>query len=210
MRVMATILAVCCMALPAMATMTATYGWEDGTSTVLGKYGEMDTYNVTAPDPVHGGAYSLKLVDQSTGDTTPLPGTPECFVAWVSGLTAGDTVTASIWRYDTTGSAAPSCRIWGAYGTPAARTGSAGGNNTNEGYGTVSGWDKLSYTWTISGTNTDLLVVVRTYSLDGDTVWVDDLTVEAPDTAKIVTVPEPATLALLAIGGLVALRRRRA
>lgn len=203
MRVMATILAVCCMALPAMAS-TVTYGWEDGVGTVLGKYGEMDAYNVAAPDPVNSGLHSLKLVDQSTKDAI---GTPESFVAWISGLQVGDTVTASFWRYDTTPTASPSCRIWGSWGTPDARLGSAGGNSD---YGAADGWGQLSNTWTAADGNTDLLIVVRTYSNDGDTVWVDDLTVEAPDTAKIVTVPEPATLALLAIGGLVALRRRRA
>ena len=55
--------------------------------------------------------------------------------------------------------------------------GSAGGNDA---YGDGLGWDFASWTWTIAG-HTGLVVEIRTYSNPGHTVWIDDLTVTAPD-----------------------------
>ena len=101
------------MLLPSIAygSQTRNYGWEDG-GTILGKYGNVDDYNVTAPDPVHGDTYSLKLIDQSSTG----PSTPQAYVAWVTGLQQDDQVDASFWRYDTSpGVSPPSCRIWGSY-----------------------------------------------------------------------------------------------
>lgn len=174
--------------LPAFA-VTAEYGWECG-GTVLSVYpeGYMEAFLAMSPDPVYAGVYSLKLVDQHPS------GTPQAYVAWIVGLTDGDEVTASIWRYDTTPDAAPSARIWGHYtltgGTIDDYAGSADGNTD---YGLGTGWDQTSYTWTFDsngGERDGLVVEIRTYSNPGDTVWVDDLSVTAPDGATIY-LPEP-------------------
>lgn len=186
MRTLLLVVATCLWALPALA-VTAEYGWECG-GTILGQYAEIEAFLVTAPDPVNTGVYSLKLVDQAP------TGTPQAYVAWIVGLTDGDVVTASIWRYDDTPDASPSSRIWGHYtltgGTIDDYAASAGGNSD---YGLGQGWDQTSYTWTFesnAGERDGLVVEIRTYSNPGDTVWVDDISVTAPDGATIF-LPQP-------------------
>jgi hypothetical protein len=163
----------------AFADNTETYGWE-GTRTVLGNYGDIICSIDT--DPVHGGSQSLKLVDDAAS------GTPQAYVAWIVGLSDGNQVTVSFWRYDTTPAAAPSCRIWGGWnndpGDINSYGGSAGGLTD---YGPGTGWDKVEYTWTIEGGHPGLVIQVRTYSSAGDTVWIDDMTITAPGSAEIRT-----------------------
>ncbi len=179
-----TAMAVLLVGLPLHAA-TVTYGWEDG-GTVLGQFGDIDATNAVAPDPVHDGEHSLYLLDQDAG------GTPQAYLAWVTGLVEGDVVEACFWRYDTTPGASPSCRVWGHYtatgGAIEDYAGSAGGNND---YGPGEGWDEVCHTWTFDsdeGAREGLVIEVRTYSNPGDLVWVDDLTVTGPGTATI-TVP---------------------
>ncbi len=163
---------------PAWAQQTMTHGWEDGTSTIIGQYSDIDAFNVTAPDPVNTGSRSLKLVDQAAS------GTPQAFVAWITGLNDGDVVTASFARYDDTPSAAPSCRIWAHYNDdPSDVTGYDGSAGGNSDYGLGAGWDLASHSWTMADGHSGLIIEVRTYSNAGDTVWIDDLEVIIPDTA---------------------------
>lgn len=163
---------------------TATCDWE-GTETVLGLYGTGEPPIVVSlvTDPVHGGSQALSLEDNSP------TGTPQAYVAWIVGLSDGDEVTASFWRYDITpGTTPPSCRIWGHWNDNPddlfAHNGSAGGNDS---YGAGAGWDLAEYTWTVTGGHTGLVVEIRTYSEPGDTVFIDDLTVTAPDDVTIWT-----------------------
>jgi len=159
----------------AFADCSFNYGWEDG-GTVLTVYPLPDGVipsNVSSP--VNTGSSALQLIDNDPS------GTPNGTICWIVGLTDGDMITASIWRYDTTPGGSPSCRIWGNY-TPVGGTvddyaGSASGNYD---YGPGEGWDQTSYTWTYDsdgGSRDGLAIVVRTYSNPGDTVWVDDLEV---------------------------------
>ncbi len=187
MKKLLLILLVGLFAVPAANAAVVTYGWEDG-GTILSQYGDITATNVG--DVVHTGARSLYLVDQQAS------GTPEVFVAWVVGLTDGDEVTATIWRYDTTPGASPSCRIWGGYtsvgGTIDDYAGSAGGNSD---YGPGTGWDQTGHTWTFDssgGTRDGLVIKVRTYSSPGDFVWVDDLEVIYPD-GTTAYIPEAAS-----------------
>ena len=182
---------------------TYTYGWEDG-GTVLGVFpdAEMICTNVSAPDPVHSGDYSLKCEDASPSTT------PQGYIAWITGLQDGDTVTGSFWRYDVTPSASPSCRIWGHWNDdPMDVMGYDGSASGNSDYGLGLGWDETSYTWNVSG-HTGLVIEVRTYSNPGDTVWIDDLTVIVPAHATVTFAPEPASICVLALGALALLRRR--
>lgn len=163
----------------AAADISVNYGWE-GTETILGNYG--DIIATIDTDPVHGGSQSLKLVDDAES------GTPQAFVGWVVGLSDGDQVTASFWRYDTTPTASPSSRIWGSWCDDpddiTAYAGTAGGQSD---YGPGEGWDMAEYTWTVEGGHTGLVIQARTYSEPGDTVWIDDMTITAPDGAEIRT-----------------------
>ncbi len=161
----------------AFAEVTETCGWE-GTETILGSYGGVEA--TIATDPVNTGSQSLKL--ERTGDQTP-----QAYIAWVTGLSDGDVVTASFWRYDVTPAEAPSCRIWAHWnddpGDVNGYAGSAGGNSE---YGEGLGWDQTEWEWTVVEGHTGLVIEARVYSNPGDIVWIDDLTVTAPDGCTIV------------------------
>jgi len=163
----------------AAASVTETFGWE-GTQTILGSYGDIIATIVT--DPVHGGSQSLMLEDAAAS------GTPQAYVAWITGLSDGDIVTASFWRYDVTPAASPSCRIWAHWNDDPAdvygHNGSAGGQDD---YGPGTGWDLAEYTWTVIDGHTGLVIEARTYSEAGDIVWIDDMTITAPDGTSITT-----------------------
>lgn len=165
--------------LTALAFQTETAGWE-GSDTILGNYGDIIA-SIETSTPVYSGSQSLKLVDDAAS------GTPQAFIGWVTGLDVGDTVAASFWRYDDTPSAAPSCRIWGHWTDDPndinSYVASAGGVND---YGPGTGWDLAEFEWTVdSAANTGFVLEVRTYSNPGDTVWIDDLTITAPDGATV-------------------------
>ncbi len=175
MKWFGTVLTVGLMIAPCMARADD-FGWEDGTSTILGMYPAAAVTATNAVDQHHdGGARSLKLLRNSAT-------TAEAFVAWVTGLTDGDVVTASFWRYDTTPGAGPSCRIWGSYTYGGGINRYAGGAGGNESYGSETGWDQTSYTWTFDsdgGTRDGLRIEARVYSASGAIVWVDDISVTA-------------------------------
>ena len=163
----------------ATADYTLTYGWEDD-DTILGMFPDTCIIVAISVSPVYSGAQSLYVLDN---DPT---GTPQAYVAWIVGLQDGDEVTGSFWRYDTTPGASPSCRIWGHWnddpGDIYGHNGSASGNTD---YGPGTGWDETSYTWTVSGGHTGLVIECRTYSSLGDDVWIDELSVTVPDGAEI-------------------------
>lgn len=202
---------------------TVTYGWEDvPAAEVLGTNNPLppaSAFLATFPEDdtnhVRSGQYSLGLTDTSGSGTTP-----QAFVGWVTGLQNGDQVTASFWVYDTS-SGSPSGRIWGHYTSDVnniySLTTSTSANNQT--YSASTGWSQLAYTWTFnsnSGKNTGLVIEARSYdTADGrdNTIYIDDLSITAPNHAKIITpsaVPVPGSALLLgaALAGLGALRCR--
>ena len=141
MRLLVGVLALGLCALPAMAD-THTYGWEDGTGTILSSYGNLvDPTNVTGPqDGLAGTAVppTFTCPGAHSGDRylhvaeEPHDGTPQAFLAWITGLEDGDVVSGSFWGYDVIAGGSPSQRIWASY-TPVGGTiddyaGSAGGS----------------------------------------------------------------------------------
>ena len=163
-----------------------TFGWETGSPDVLGLFGASvpPMYLSVATSPVYNGVYSLQVVDNEAS------GTPQAYLAWIRGLTDGMVVTASFARYDITPAASPSCRIWAHWNDdPNNVMGYAGSASGNNDYGPGTGWDFASWSWTVSAGHTGLVIEVRTYSNPGDTVWIDDITVEAP-AGTIIMMPD--------------------
>ena len=168
------------------ADITETYGWE-GTETILSMYPVDGLIATIDTDPVHSGSQSLRLERLSSS-------TPQGYVAWVVGLSDGDEVTCSFWRYDDTPGVAPSCRIWAHWNDdPGDVNGHSGSASGNTDYGEGLGWDEVSWTWTVVDGHTGIVIEARIYSNPGDIIWVDDMTVIAPDGATIWT---PGNLAL--------------
>lgn len=177
MKKLLLLLALVALAVPA-AAVTYTFGWEDGTSVVLSTFpiGNMICSNVTAPEPVYAGSYSLKTVDNHPS------GTPQAYVCWIRGLMDGDIVTANIARYDDTPGVEPSGRIWAHYNDDPLNvdfySGSASGNND---YGPGLGWDVTSWSWTMAGGHSGLVIELRTYTNPGAIMYWDNLEVTVPD-----------------------------
>lgn len=197
---------------------TVSYGWEDGVGTVLGEFGSGMQYSNTDA-LAYSGSRSLLVEDVDTGTS----GTPQGYVAWVTGLTDGDTVDASFWAFDTSAGASPSVRIWGHYTTGSdvnSYSGSAGGNNTYSGDTT---WSQLSQSWVFdsaSGTRDGLMVEVRFYdstSVTTGSALIDDLvvtssagTISVPGSVSAVPLPGAVWLFGSGMLGLVSLMRKRA
>jgi hypothetical protein len=158
---------------------TEVYDWED-CGTILGMYptdGVIATNVDWGLNPVHDGMRSLRLEDNAAS------GTPQAYLAWITGCRSGDVIEASFWRYDVTPIAAPSCRIWAHYSLGGDITdyrGSAGGQSD---YGPGTGWDLATCTWTFEtpdatyGDRDGMVIECRTYSNPGDVVWIDYLTI---------------------------------
>ncbi len=200
-------------ATPALAGFAnqASYGWEDG-GTILGGYNNDGMFYENSSSEAYGGTQSLFLQEVDLG------GTPQTFVAHITGLTDGDIIDGSFWAWDDSLGASSSLRIWGSYtsgGDITAYSGSAGGNSTYSGDADNGElWQQLSHTWTFDsdgGERDGLVIQIRMYANSGGDpgLYVDDLFVGvSSDTAVITLVPAPGALALLGLAGIAGRRRR--
>lgn len=192
------------------------YSWEDG-GTILGEFDAGQTMQYSNTSIVARTGSSALLIEDLDSATS---GTPQGYLAWITGLTDGDTVDASFWVYDTSSGAAPSARIWGHYtlgNDVDSYEGSASGNTT---YSGATDWSELSHSWVFDsdgGTRDGLMVEVRFYDGSSATtgaLLVDDLTVTSSAGAitspAAVPVPAAAWLFGSALTGLVVARRKRA
>jgi hypothetical protein len=188
MKKLLMVVALLCLAAPVWAA-TYNYGWEDcGTVFCVYPTGQMICTNDTQPPgQVLSGMRSLRCEDAAP------TGTPNAAVVWIRGLVDGDIVTGSFWVYDITPSGAPSARIWSHYYDgaidPCVSNGSASGNAT---YSGATPWSQLAWSVTMTGGHTGLVYEVRTYTLSGDVVWLDDLQVTVPDRPGITVTFPPA------------------
>lgn len=189
------------------------YGWEDG-GTILGSYGNLG-YAENVADPMGGSGNVLELHED------PLGGTPQAYVAWITGLTDGDIVDVSFMGLGHNDLGMSSTRIWGHYTTAGGEItdydGSASGNSTYSG----SDWTYLAHSWTFDGDGGNhggLVVEARVYTTSGDdgSTYVDDISVGVFDmdnsggiVIHFAAVPAPGALALLGLAGLAGRRRRR-
>ena len=139
------------------------YDWGDG-GTILGSYGDNVTFE-NVIDPLGGDGYALKVTED------PLSGTPQAFVAWVTGLTDGDVVSVDMLGLGD-GVATSKMRLWGHYtsvgGDINAFAGSASGpSNYSE---SATEWTLLTHDWTFdsdSGVRDGLVIEARIYSYAG-------------------------------------------
>jgi hypothetical protein len=207
MRAIVAIAALAVFALPAAAQIQCCYSWEDG-GTVLGTYGAnaVDCTNVTGLQVgVQGTAGGVTVAGAYDGDyylhvaEDPHSGTPQYFLAWVTGLTDGDQVTASFFGYDNTLGGSPSLRIWGSYTLVAGDVNSYGGSadGSAEYTSAADGWDQVPdvpYIWTFDsdlGSRDGLVIQARAYSTPSTDptqrtdFFIDYICVTAPTTACI-------------------------
>ncbi len=190
-------------------TQIGCYSWEDG-GTILGSYGNLvnDT-NVTGVQTgtcggCPGGVYTCPGASEGQHylhvRESPHSGTPQAFLAWVTGLAQGDIVDASFCGYDITPGTSPSLRIWASYSTSDDIDNYQGSASGLLDYTAGTGWDPVEYTWTFDdggGTRDALVIQARLYSTpstsaDSTDFWIDDICITAPMSATI-NFPEPAS-----------------
>jgi hypothetical protein len=194
------------IALPAQARVEC-YSWEDG-GTWLGTSAAppaVDPTNVTGVQnglcgSCTGGSYQCP--GAYDGDRylhvaeAPHSGTPQVWIAWVTGLNTGDVVTASFYGYDITlDPASPSLRIWGGFtdGVSVANyISSAVPATPVPAYTPGNGWGITQYTYLpLPATAAGLRIEARLYStpatdaLARTDYWLDKLCVTVPDYATV-------------------------
>jgi MYXO-CTERM domain-containing protein len=199
----------------ASADVIAYWDFEDGVSTILGSYGNL-AYAENVFDPLNSGQGQVLEIHED-----PVSGTPQAYVAWITGLTDGDIVTGSFMALGADDLGSSSARIWGHY--------TGGGGDINHYDGSASGnssystavWAELAHTWTFNGDggNHDGLVIeARIYTTgdDNGTTWIDDIGVNVIDSdgsggieIHFAAVPAPGALAILGLAGLASRRRRK-
>ena len=216
MRICAAAAAIAMAPAMAHSDVMAFTGWEDTSAdAVFGTFGNVSDFGYTsAPDPVYDGNHSMFMTED------PLSSTPNAVVAWVSGIEAGDQITATMWfRGMDVGGSTAKARLWGAYydaTDTSTYVTSAGGPS---GYaGENETWESLTYTWTVNDTTSIFGLQVRIYSYgDNNMIWGDNLeisvnndnaTIEVAGSASTPVVPGPA-IGIAMLGGLVAVGRRR-
>ena len=198
---------------------SATYGWEDG-GLSLGGYNNsnLSIFSNTDSEFVYAGNRSLGLTED------PTSGTPQTYVAFITGLTDGDVIDVSLWGWDDTEGASPSTRLWGGYASSDDINnylGSASNGGGDYSTGTPDNpWGQMSASWTFDsndGQRDALVIQVRFYAqnsgtADLNTLYVDDLAVNVSSSSDSVVinppVPAPGALALLGLAGLAGRRRR--
>ena len=235
------------------ATTTASFGWEDGTSTVL-----LPSFRLTAADVanVTSGSefdYGTADVAGSTYDVTPYEGTqmlqatesdttgsnPGAYLGFVDNLDVGDTITYSFRGYDPTAGRSPSIAANAVYAQNNDFTSFGGYAVPLPPFSEGPGFALLSNTITFgaesydAGVDTGVVLQASLYAPSASLpanggpgtykFFIDDLSVSVttnnPDATlllpdgsviSLAPVPEPTSLALLGVGGLALLRRRRA
>ncbi len=199
--------ALCFVASAAYAEYTISYGWEDGVGTTLGHYGTNVPYELNVTGMVVGQACTLSTPYVCPGAfegdrylqaaESPHTGTPQLYLACITGLVDGDSVIASFYGYDPTPNGSPSLRIWGHYSDahqcpdcPGTYTGSASGNAD---YTAGTGWDPVGYVFYYTPPNVGdaLEIEARLYSSPSTInpcttdYFIDFLTVTVPDQAHV-------------------------
>ncbi|MBN1825737.1 MAG: hypothetical protein JW958_05675 [Candidatus Eisenbacteria bacterium] len=178
-----------CVAAAFLAAPAAgdTFGWEDGASTILGCSGNLiDEQNVDGPF-VHTGARSLRVTE------APHSGTPQAWIAWITGIRDDDVVRAGFRAYDEWEDY-PSLRLHAHYTPGTDFTIYMGDAFGPMEFSDPVGWDLLEGSWNIDtweGEREGLVIEARLYSTPTECdscatdFWIDDLYVDAPAHATV-------------------------
>ena len=171
------------------AQETTSYSWEDGTGTILGSYGNLASpanVGTTSGISPHDGSRMLTVSE------SPLDGTPQAFIAWVTDLSAGQSIEACFYGYDNTPSSSPSLRVWGSWSTNDDINSYQGSADGNADYTDGSGWDQVCHTFSTNQENWDsgeaLVIQARLYSgssPDPTVYFIDLVEVTAPGSATV-------------------------
>lgn len=184
----------------AVQATTGEYGWEDG-ATILGSFSADHLVHSQSTEQARTGNFSLKIEDPSADDNS----TTQSYIGWVTGLSDGDTVTASIWVYDDSDDR-PAGRIWAHYTSDPNDSnsfdGSAGGNST---FTAGGGWQELTHTWEFNadgGNHDGLMLQFRMFD-SGDfptgSLYIDDLSITP--SAGLITFADGSTVEVVVDDG---------
>jgi len=169
---------------------TTSYSWEDGSGTILGSYGGLaNPANVGTTSGIspHDGSRMLTISE------SPISGTPQAFIAWITDLSSGQDITACFYGYDDTPSSAPSLRVWGSWTANDDIDSYQGSADGNTDYTAGTGWDQVCHTFSTNqenwGTGEALVIQARLYSStsgpDPTVYFVDLVEVTAPNSATV-------------------------
>jgi len=182
-------IAACILAAPAMAIQIYTYDWADGDADYLGTFdATMNTMVSTLCNRPTSDGHGLMLEKALASG-----GYARGFLASVWGLQDGDEVSFSCWRYDPAGGL-PYFRLWAHYNNMLEEAADARGQDMqindgdlfgNNDFGSQNGWEQFSWTWTISGGNTGLIIDAIVYGAQLATIYVDDIAIVVPDHASV-------------------------
>jgi len=175
----------------AQGTITLTSGWElyagENTadlSATMGTYGNVGSVAVVQQSSCNSGSYCLKATE------SPISGDPDIYLAWVSNLQSGDSVTASYWaRGVGTDAQSKIFAHWTSSGDDyESYDSSASGSVDYAGAGGT--WSKTSATWYLEEGGS-LLIKARMYCTEeDDTIYIDDLSITVTSsTAQVATAP---------------------
>ncbi len=163
------------------------YNWSNG-GTVLGSYGDNVTFE-NVSDPLGGDDRCLKITED------PLQGTPQGYVAWVTGLTDGDTVDVSMFGLGD-GDTTSKIRLWAHYTVVDDITSYAGSASGPGNYSdSATAWTELTHQWTFdsdSGARDGLVIEARIYSYTGadPSCYAKDLSVSTSGATATISFPE--------------------